>query len=73
MLEERLEAIFRVGHVVQDIGNDMPPALDLARFRSAPSKTAVGHLFLFESLKETGFDGVGIIAGAAALSYLGID
>ena len=24
-------------------------------------------------MKETGFDGVGIIAGAAALSHLGID
>ena len=35
--------------------------------------TAVGLLFLFESAKEAGLDSVGIIAGAAALSHLGID
>src|SRR5947199_10586709 len=73
MLKEVLKTILLVRHVVQNLGNESPPALDFARFRSAPSMPAVSLFFFLESAKEAVFDGLGIIATAEVLSNMGVD
>src|SRR5947199_9698595 len=73
MLVQRTKALLRVGNIVQHLGNDAPPALDLALFTRAPAVGAIHLILTRERLAEATLNRAGVEAATQAAPYLGVD